>query len=201
MLNEKQIKLLMAFCANGIQHEKAPDLRVKKIVELRGRLEETVPNWMQLIEEALSDGTRPEAAEALATYKKLAPAEQYPPPRSPLIFKAELAPFYRPLDEVERNCKELNARRVDYALAMSIVDELYMRGGLDDEDYNFVAEVYGVYYGFPKGRSIFYWEGPPERKKKSVDNKEQQPKRQTTRPYTKRNKEYWEKHEKKPDNE
>lgn len=25
MLNEKQIKLLMAFCANGIQHEKAPE--------------------------------------------------------------------------------------------------------------------------------------------------------------------------------
>ena len=199
-MNERQIKLLMAFCANGIQHEKAPDLRVKKIVELRGRLEETVPNWMQLIEEVLSDGTRPEASEALAAYKKLDPAEQYPPPRSPLIFKAELAPYYRPLDEVERDHKEFNVRRVDYALAMIIVDELYVRGGLDDDDYNFVAEVYGVYYGFPK-ESIFYWDGPPERKAKSGNDKEDQTKSKGTRPYTKRNKDYWEKHEKKPDNE
>jgi hypothetical protein len=166
-LNERQIKLLMAFCANGIQHEKDPDLRVKKIVELRGRLEETVPNWMQLIEEVLSDGTRPEASEALATYKKLAPAEQYPPPRSPLIFKAELAPFYRPLDEVERNCKELNARRVDYALAMSIVDELYMRGGLDDEDYQFCRRSVRCFLWLSKGK-INILLGRPSGEKKEI---------------------------------
>lgn len=199
-MDERQIKLLMAFCANGIQHAKAPDLKIKKIIELRGRLEETVPNWMQLIEEELSDGKRPEASEAFAAYLNLVPSEQYPP-RSPLIFKAELAPFYRPLEEVERDCKELNARRVDYALAMIMADELYTRGGLDDEDYNFVAEVYGIYYGFPKETSIFYLEGPPERKKKSEDNKEQQPKRQANRPYTKRNKEYWAKYEKNRDTE
>lgn len=204
-MTKKQKDEIIKLYAEFIEIEDAPKMRQEHLITLRDTFGQMIPDWKSCLGWYAEENQLIHVQVAIAEYdcksvKKIEPLplpvdEPTPTQAERVVRLTKYGYSSRTEEEIEADLKAFNERRVDYALMMHIFDRMYHEQIITLEDYYLLQEKAGDLYGFPKN-SVLWWNGPHELIPIGTAQK-----RKVSKPYTKRNTEYWSKFEKKKDNE
>lgn len=159
-LTDRQDRLLIAFSISRIKSAGSKEEQLAKIVELRGFTEENYPTWFDKTYADLQANGPEEILSLFEEYLKLPIEQQFPPKKKS---KIPSYPKPEPLTEEElEDMKEYEKRVFQYHTEMMIVDMMYQRHILSDEEYDQLNDIYCLINGFGWG-SIIRHDEKPER--------------------------------------
>ena len=81
------------------------------------------------------------------------------------VIRMAWAPYYRPIADVEEDCRIFENKRFNYYLTMTYMDMMFRRGLLNKEEYKLCHDKIGERYGFERD-GLIWWSGSPEGEKK-----------------------------------
>ena len=189
-MNEKQKQEIIKMYASIIEDEADVNKRVRQIEKLKDMFSVEIADW----ETRLRNYAEKKSFLGVICALELWNGHTPPIPKkqdNQEKIPSEL-PYYTPKtpEEIESITKDINDRRMRYAILMYLADSMYKQNKIDLEQYYDIQEIFSDFFGFPE-TSIFYWNGPHQGEKVEMSF----PKKRRT--YTRRNLEYWEKYEKK----
>ena len=193
-MNAKQKQEVIKMYAETIEGENDIKKRIRQIEKLKDMFGAEIENWEVLLREYADKKNLMGVISAMD-------ARSGHTPRTPSVPKPKDAeesketsplPFYTPKsqEQLEAERKEFHEKHIRYVMLMSFADTLYKQGKLTLENYYFIQDAFGKFYGFTEN-SIFYWNGPQK-----GEPIEKDPHRRN-KTYTRRNTAYWEEYEKK----
>lgn len=193
-MNDVQKEIILRLYAEAVEYSPYPDNRDDKIIELWNYFSCDIPDWQKQFRLILEKRRFTAALEALdnlvATDKLINEPSSSQTQR---IVRMSWAPYYRPISEVAEDQRIFENRRFNYIITMTHMDMMFRRGILDKDEYDCCHNIIAEKYGFGTD-SWFWWEGAPYKKE---ENTVPSKKSRRNKSYTKRNKEYWSKFEKK----
>ena len=189
-MNAKQKQEIMKMYADSIEAEADVKKRVRQIEKLKDMFSAEISDWEVLLHDYAEKKSFMGVICALEVWNghtPPTPKKQNDQEKSPSGL-----PYYTPKtqEEIDASIKELNDRRIQYAIMMSLADNMYWQNRITLETYYDVQEIFSEFFGFPE-TSIFYWNGPHK------GEKIEKPLPKIRQKYTRRNLEYWEEYEKK----
>lgn len=189
-MNAKQKQEIIKMYADSIEAEADVKKRVRQIEKLKDMFSAEISDWEVLLHDYAEKKSFMGVICALEVWNghtPPTPKKQNDQEKSPSGL-----PYYTPKtqEEIDASIKELNDRRIQYAIMMSLADNMYWQNRITLETYYDVQEIFSEFFGFPE-TSIFYWNGPHK------GEKIEKPLPKIRQKYTRRNLEYWEEYEKK----
>ena len=189
-MNAKQKQEIIKMYADSIEAEADVKKRVRQIEKLKEMFSAEISDWEVLLHDYAEKKSFMGVICALEVWNghtPPTPKKQNDQEKSPSGL-----PYYTPKtqEEIDASIKELNDRRIRYAIMMCLADNMYWQNRITLETYYDVQEIFSDFFGFPV-TSIFYWNGPHK------GEKIEKPLPKTRQKYTRRNLAYWEEYEKK----
>ena len=193
-MTTKQQNEIVKLYAEAIETEGNQLLWYEQLVTFRETFGDAIPDWRsRLVSYATKKGL-PNVISAVEEYeqREMIRASPPEPPVKAMheIRKTQYGYSSKTDEETEAEIKAFHERQMRYVLMMAVLDQMYRNEKIDLEGYYSLQEIFSNFYGFPEG-SLFWWDGPH-----MVESTTEIHRRNKT--YTKRNKEYWDKHGKKP---
>lgn len=197
-MNEVQKKVILRLYAEAVEYSPYPNNREDKIVELWNYFSADILDWEERFRSILQERRFLTAIKAL---DEILAAEKFMSnptlSQTQRVVRLSWAPYYRPIADVEEDARIFENIRFNYYMTMVHMDMMYRRGLIDKDEYELCHDKIGEKYGL-KRDGVIWWDGPPT-DGKSVSFPPGKPRKART--YTKRNKEYWAKFEKKQSEE
>ena len=189
-MNAKQKQEIIKMYADSIEAEANVKKRVRQIEKLKEMFSAEISDWEVLLHDYAEKKSFMGVICALEVWNGHTPPT--PKKQNDQEKSSSGLPYYTPKtqEEIDASIKELNDRRIRYAIMMCLADNMYWQNRITLETYYDVQEIFSEFFGFPE-TSIFYWNGPHK------GEKIEKPLPKTRQKYTRRNLTYWEEYEKK----
>jgi len=189
-MNAKQKQEIIKMYADSIEAEANVKKRVRQIEKLKEMFSAEISDWEVLLHDYAEKKSFMGVICALEVWNGHTPPT--PKKQNDQEKSSSGLPYYTPKtqEEIDASIKELNDRRIRYAIMMCLADNMYWQNRITLETYYDVQEIFSEFFGFPE-TSIFYWNGPYKGEKIA------KPLPKTRQKYTRRNLAYWEEYEKK----
>lgn len=189
-MNAKQKQEIIKMYADSIEAEANVKKRVRQIEKLKEMFSAEISDWEVLLHDYAEKKSFMGVICALEVWNGHTPPT--PKKQNDQEKSSSGLPYYTPKtqEEIDASIKELNDRRIRYAIMMCLADKMYWQNRITLETYYDVQEIFSEFFGFPE-TSIFYWNGPHKGEKIA------KPLPKTRQKYTRRNLAYWEEYEKK----
>lgn len=192
-MNAKQKTEIIKMYAEAIEAESDIKARIRQIERLKDTFGAEIPDCEMLLREYAEKKNLVGVMAAFDVRDSRSPTPPITPPEKTATASAtEPMKYYSPktLEQLESERKEFEARRMQYAIMMSLADSMYRQGQITIESYYILQDCFSEFYGFTK-KSLFYWDGPTKTEPIATDSH----RRNNT--YIRRNTAYWEEYEKK----
>ena len=192
-MNAKQKQEVIKMYAETIEAENDVKKRIRHIEKLKDTFSAEIENWEVLLCEYADRKRLMGVISAMDVRSGHTPhMPSMPIADGEEVHKGTTMPVYTPKsqEQLDAEMKEFNEKRMRYVMLMSFADTLYKQGKLTLENYYFIQDAFGKFYGFTE-KSLFYWDGP------HVGEPIEKDTHRRNKTYTRRNTAYWEEYEKK----